>query len=164
MRLRRHTNATRARRWARAGVLIAVLSLLPTTTRLVLPVTRADAASKATQVPIAAQVAQTSFDAKSWDKSMEQAKKELTPEWWKKLQEAEPSKWIDQYCAAKVFQSTKLCLVVDTAKALRQGVPPEALQANSAALRKNGAPASDTAPGAGADRVPDVSTMPPTQP
>lgn len=165
MSIRNQNKTARTTRWTRAGTLLAAVSLLlPATMHAVLPTTTASAAPQASQAQPTRDLAQSSFDAKSWDKSMEQKKKELTPEWWKRLQDAEPSKWIDQYCSAKVFQSTKLCLVVDTAKALKQGVPPSALQGNAAALRESAPSPSDSGPGTGADRIPDFGGMPPTQP
>lgn len=40
---------------------------------------------------------------------------DLTPEWWQKLKTAPPDQWIEQYCSAKSFGATKLCLVAGAA-------------------------------------------------
>ena len=92
---------------------------------------------------------------------------ELSPQWFQQLKDADPTKWVDQYCSAKAFTSSRLCLVVQTARLLRHGVSPDAVKADLL-VKKEEVPADPyppTAPsGTGADRIPDLSRYPGVQP
>src|SRR3989442_9521814 len=120
------------RHFTRRMVPLLILSLLPVATQVLLPRTTAAGATEARKVPPAQDVgpkAQMFHEMQSqWDRTLQDMKSELTPEWWHKLQTAEPSKWLDQYCSAKSFQMTKLCIVTWTAKALKDGKSADAVK------------------------------------
>jgi virginiamycin B lyase len=117
----------------RRGALLLVLSLLPVTTQVLLSNTTTAGATVARQAAptpdrtgVKGQMLREMQS--SWDRTLEEMKSDLTPEWWHKLQTVEPSKWLDQYCSAKSFQMTKLCIVTSTAKALKDGKSADAVK------------------------------------
>jgi virginiamycin B lyase len=91
---------------------------------------------------------------------------DLSPQWFQQLRDADPTKWVDQYCSAKLFQSSRLCLVVETAKLLRHGKSPDAVRVDL--LTKDQSPSDLSPPNlpvdSGQDRVPDPAKFPAVQP
>lgn len=118
------------RHFRRRGALLLAVALFPLATQVVAP---RGAGAVTDRQPSNAQPPATGAQMfhqmqSGWDQKLQDLKSELTPDWWHKLQTAEPSKWLDQYCSAKIFANSKLCIVTSTAKALKDGKSADAVK------------------------------------
>src|SRR5438105_2202150 len=118
----------RIRLFRRRAALLLALSLFPVGTQVLVPGSRVARAveSSVSPPPASGPTAEMFHEMQGqWDRTLQDMKSDLTPGWWHKLQTAEPSKWLDQYCSAKMFAMSKLCIVTSTAKALKDGKSAE---------------------------------------